>query len=198
MSVKKKTENIMRKNAITLVELIIALSLMGAVILGAMAFDRVSRGFLASTERQTRVVNTATFVADHIAKRALTAIGDINNPAVYSGTAPTAAGGGAMLFLQQDSNGNGRWEPGTDLIVGYTLDAANNTLLYCPDASTCAVTETLADRVFSFTPRFIIGVRCYAEVTITTRFDVAQAADPTTNPEAVVETSINVPGCSAA
>ncbi|MDD5585057.1 MAG: hypothetical protein PHV55_08390 [Candidatus Omnitrophica bacterium] len=195
---KKKTENTMRKTAVTLMELLIALAIMGGVILGAMAFDRVSRGFLASTERQTRVVNAATFVADHIAKRGLTAIGDINNPAVYAGTAPATAGSGAMLFLQQDSNGNGRWEPGTDLIAGYTLDAANNTLLYCPDASTCAATETLADRVFSFVPRFLIGVRCYAEVTITARFDVTRAADPTTNPEAVVETSINVPGCSAA
>ena len=68
----------MRKST-TLIELLIAVSLLSVVILAAATFDIASRNFLRASQRKAEVVNDATLVLDHMHKNILSAIGDIHN-----------------------------------------------------------------------------------------------------------------------
>jgi hypothetical protein len=83
----------MRK-AVTLTELLIAVSLMMVVILGAASFDIASRNFLNSSERKTQVLNELTLILEYLDKAATTAHGSPDNPAFSAS--------GNTLYIQQD------------------------------------------------------------------------------------------------
>ena len=70
------------KKAVTLIELLIAVFLLTAIILGVISFDVASRKFLRSSERKVEVINNLTLVLEHIDKNVLMAIGDKNRPAI--------------------------------------------------------------------------------------------------------------------
>ena len=65
------------KKTVTLMELTLAIALMGVVILGVTSFDVGSRQFLQSSERKTQVLNEATLIMDRISRDALTAVGSL-------------------------------------------------------------------------------------------------------------------------
>ena len=58
----------MPNKAITLVELMIAVALMGVVILGAVSFDAASRKMVGSSERRAVVMNDLAYILDAIDK----------------------------------------------------------------------------------------------------------------------------------
>jgi type II secretory pathway pseudopilin PulG len=169
---------IMRKKTVTLMELIIALSILGIVVLGAMSFDQAARGFLRSSERQTAIVNDATLATDHMAKMGLTAIGDAGLPAIYTA--------GNVLYMQQDSDGNGRWESAVDQVVNYAQQG--NTIVYCSTAA-CPTPQVLANNVVAAPTGFVINVVAgnYALVQVTTQLGTQQTT---------IESAIYAPSCS--
>jgi len=57
-----------KKTAITLIELIIAISLMSVVVLGAISFDSLSRKIVNSSERKAVVANDLTLALDYLQK----------------------------------------------------------------------------------------------------------------------------------
>ena len=65
------------KKAITLIELLIAISLLAAIILGAIAFEMFSRRILRSSERQVALLNDASYALERMTKDALQGIGDV-------------------------------------------------------------------------------------------------------------------------
>ena len=67
------------KKSITLVELIISITLLGVIILGATAFHIAGERFLTSSETKTQVLNELTFILQHLRKNILVATGDITN-----------------------------------------------------------------------------------------------------------------------
>lgn len=67
------------KKSVTLVELIISITLLGVIILGATAFHLSSERFLSSSEKKTQVLNELTFILQHLHKNILPATGDITN-----------------------------------------------------------------------------------------------------------------------
>lgn len=68
------------KKALTLIELIIASSLVGVIILAAFSMDRVSRTYYISSGRKAEVTNEANFVMEHIAKSMSNAVRSGANP----------------------------------------------------------------------------------------------------------------------
>ena len=70
------------KKSITLVELIISVTLMGVIILGAVAFHLAGGKLLTSSETKTRVLNDLSFVLQHLQKNILTAKGSADNPGI--------------------------------------------------------------------------------------------------------------------
>ncbi|HDN86289.1 MAG TPA: hypothetical protein ENG49_03615 [Candidatus Omnitrophica bacterium] len=88
----------MRKS-ITLVELIIAISLLGVILLGVTAFDVASRYFLKSNERKSQIVNEFTFILEHLSKNINQAVGDISNPGIVK----VEQNSRVLLHLRQDA-----------------------------------------------------------------------------------------------
>ncbi len=136
----------MIKRSLTLVELIIAIVLLGVVVLGVMAFDSASRQFLRSSERKVEVLNELTLIMEHIHKNTLLGIGDANNPAIAVTESP---GGVFNVTIRQDlaTNGNPLNTPqnyGDDRAVRYIFDtrAGNNSVTYAVLNSGGGVVET--------------------------------------------------------
>jgi hypothetical protein len=70
------------KKTITLIELLIAISLLLLIVLGAGAFHIASERFLRSSETKVSVVNDLTYILEHINKYISLATGDINVPGI--------------------------------------------------------------------------------------------------------------------
>jgi hypothetical protein len=70
------------KRAITLLELLIAISLLLLIVLGVGVFDIASRRFLRSSETKVSVVNDLAYILEHINKYISLATGDINVPGI--------------------------------------------------------------------------------------------------------------------
>lgn len=85
------------KKSVTLVELIISITLLGVIILGAIAFHLSSERFLTSSETKTQVLNELTFVLQHLHKNILLATGDLTNVGID-------ASGVTILRIRQDRN----------------------------------------------------------------------------------------------
>jgi len=123
----------MHKRAVTLLELLIAISLLGVVALGMASLDIFGRYYLSSIERLSLVQNELAYVLEYMAKMIHGqgiynstddkvsgiggAIGDLNNPPLqinrYSGR-------GFILKVFVDRNNNGRRDP-QDIWVGFQL-----------------------------------------------------------------------------
>ncbi|MDD4955722.1 MAG: prepilin-type N-terminal cleavage/methylation domain-containing protein [Candidatus Omnitrophica bacterium] len=170
------------KRAVTLMELIMAIALMGVVILGVASFDVGSRRFLQASERKAKVLNEATLIMDRISKDALVAVGDRNNPAIV----PNAAGNGMTIRVGNDV--------GVVHIVTYTLVGAQII------RSENGVNETLTNRATGFA----VGAAINNTVPVTiglvfqTNQPHATPQDLTANPEVQIQSNIEVPGWSLA
>lgn len=121
----------MRKS-VTLGELLIAVTLLGVIILGTIAFDTASRELLRSSERRVEVVNDATFILEHIHKNVLRGIGDITSAGRRAVRVVNHPDGlVSELLIWQDSNGDGVLTPGSpDRQVKYIFDRSNHTVTF--------------------------------------------------------------------
>ena len=63
-----KPNNPEQRTALTLIELLIAVSLMTVLMMSAFSFEFASQRFLRSSERKTVVLNEVTFVMEHMHK----------------------------------------------------------------------------------------------------------------------------------
>jgi len=121
----------MHKRAVTLLELLIAISLLGVVALGMASLDIFSRYYLSSIERLSLVQNELAYVLDYMSKvihgqGALFpdgivrgrggAIGDLNNPPLQI----NRYAGGFILKVFVDWNNNGKRDT-QDMWVGFQL-----------------------------------------------------------------------------
>ncbi|MFA5336738.1 MAG: prepilin-type N-terminal cleavage/methylation domain-containing protein [Candidatus Omnitrophota bacterium] len=170
------------KKAVTLIELTMAIALMGVVVLGVASFDVGSRRFLQSSERSTQVLNEATLIMDRISKDALTAVGRVNAAAI------TVAGN--TVTINQDTNNDGA----VDTVVSYSL--AGNQLTRAAGANV----EVLTNRATGFAVGNQIGNT--VPVVLTLVFDVAlprntvQERAANNNPQVQVQSNMEVPGWS--
>ena len=170
------------KKAVTLIELTMAIALMGVVVLGVASFDVGSRRFLQSSERNTQVLNEATLIMDRISKDAFTAVGRVNAAAI------TVAGN--TVTINQDTNNDGA----VDTVVSYSL--AGNQLTRAAGANV----EVLTNRATGFAVGNQIGNT--VPVVLTLVFDVAlprntvQERAANNNPQVQVQSNMEVPGWS--
>lgn len=111
-----------KKRGVTLIELLIAIALIGALSLGIWSIDLFSRYQLRNSESRARVENDITFVIEHITKAIVGrqgrggAIGDINNPAMLAGYYLIDSMPGVIIWI--DRNGNGERD-GSDVRIAY-------------------------------------------------------------------------------
>jgi hypothetical protein len=182
------------KKSTSLLELIIAIALVGLVLLGVTAFDTASRKFLHSSERQNQVLNEGALILDHMDRNALMGIGQARMFVLVAGVltpqpAPAIVATNTSLDIRLDSNRNGRIDA-ADVTVRY--QRAGNQLQFIPDITNLAAFEVLSNRVFAFTPTQANNT---AHVAITLRFNTAQAAS-LENPQVTVQNAVTVPAWS--
>ncbi len=149
------------KKSVTLVELLISVSLLGVIVLGAIAFHLAGEKFLTSSERKAQVLNELTFVLQHLQKNILTATGSVNNPGIRVV--------GNILLLTQDTQN-----------VDYHFDTGGNTIRFRVNAGGW---ENLTERFIN--PGFAIA-RVDGGVQITNlalRLNPADTKNDSTNPE---------------
>ncbi|MFA5272227.1 MAG: type II secretion system protein [Candidatus Omnitrophota bacterium] len=168
--------------ALTLTELIVAITLMGVIILGVVSFDFGSRNMLKSSERKTQVMNQAALILDRISKDALTGIGDLGAPAMNV----TAN----ALNIRQDDGDGVRESTASDPIVSYVFDNGAHTLTRTVGASPA---ETMSDNVVDFTAIIFDNT---ALVTIQLRPNPAIPENAFDNPQVTIQSSIEAPAWS--
>ncbi len=159
------------KKAISLVELIIAVILMGVIILGAFSFDLASRGFFRSSETKVEVVNDLTFVLEHLHKNIMQGVGTVDNPALVWNS------GSGVLTINQD-DGAGGTTP-----VTYEFDPAANTITF-------GANDVLTRRLEALDLSSDIGVDADSAFYINEmvfQYDPASDTDPRENPQATIK-----------
>lgn len=161
------------KKAITLTELMIAISLMGVVILGAVAFDSASRRLMGSSERKTAVLNELSLIADYFHRDGSLCSGGTDLDACYR-RGPSPAG---VLNVCMMQDVNTPWLYSDDALLTYIFDTNNHTIMRNG--------ETISNR-FMTTAGNLNNSVSNDSVTvwpIVLRYNPALGADDSTNPE---------------
>ncbi|MFH0762380.1 MAG: hypothetical protein V1925_00635 [Candidatus Omnitrophota bacterium] len=133
-------------NSLTLVELLIALILLFAVVMGFSSIDLFSRRQLLNSERQIKLQNEVSTLIEHMSKNIQMAAGTASDFPVQINN---AAAGGPLMAINMDSDGDGA----TDKIVAYQYRTANYEVAYYDDYSgppgLAKKSETIATKIKS-------------------------------------------------
>jgi hypothetical protein len=139
----------MIKKSISLIELLIAISLLSLIIIGAGSFHLASSQFLHSSERKTEVLNEMTYILEHMQKYVMQASGDINNPGIDSQNLPTQK----RLHIRLANNTPDDLSDDDWVTYRYFTQGANiYTLQFCPprqDINNCNNWEELSERLIA-------------------------------------------------
>lgn len=189
--------------AITIVELIVSIILLGMIVLGMFSIDLFSREQFLSTDKRIKLQNEAVYVLSHMSKQLSAAIGDVghtNNWAVdftYSGGVLTS------LRAKIDSNANGRRDDATDTEIRYCIgvttcnnpSAFANTLYFNPKflPAPASAPEILSSHVTAFAASQVGNC---INLNLNVCHDPTQTCGTAVNPQYNMETSIKMPSVS--
>jgi prepilin-type N-terminal cleavage/methylation domain-containing protein len=155
-----------RRRGITLLEMLIALTLVGVVSIGILSIDTFSRYQAVTASQRATLQEEAANAIEHMQKHIFTAIGDdLNWPIVlYPGNQGFAA--------RLDTNQNGRLDPGVDQWVAYLN--RNNQIHFYSGMATSAMPgadgEVIANHIRSVSGNNVItGMRVMDEHSIVPR-----------------------------
>jgi hypothetical protein len=192
-----------QNKSITLMELLIALVLMGLVILGINSITIFSRYQLISLDRRIKVQNDLSFCLDHIAKRGLSTIG---NEKVFGEKTAVVIETDTSLALYIDAPRSSLGiRDVNDYWIKYTFDKSSNRLLYCSNcgaSSAClncreeGKEEVLSGIITSFKPGKNFSEGNYVYVKISGRWDPSKEKDSVDNPEVIMRSTIYLPSVS--
>lgn len=171
-------------SGITLLELLIAVSLLSLLIIGFSGIELFSRYQVISADKRTRVQNEAAHVVEHISKNIANAIGDRNDFPVAN--IPDGAS------IRVDSNRNGRRDA-ADTQIAYRFLPGNIMRYYSNYPGSF---ETISQKISNFT---------WTVVNNSFEVEVVACDDPDSNPfacgtsdnpAAEITTRINMPSVS--
>ncbi len=118
-------------SSFTLVELVIAIMLLGVLVLSFFSIDLFTRGHAQDSERRAQLQNVLTFVIEHM-KKNITGTASSGGAVGDPGAAPlnfTAIAGENSLRVWVDQNPNGMRD-GSDRELGYRYHPANYQIWY--------------------------------------------------------------------
>ena len=120
------------KDGLTLVELLIAVALIGILAVGISSLATYANFFLVSSDRRAQVQNEASFVLEHMAKHLGQAISSVDYPGVIMlGT--------SRIRVRLDRNGNGQPDDdGANDWIAYIYDSGLNTITFYSQCSASA------------------------------------------------------------
>ncbi|MCP4652067.1 MAG: hypothetical protein GY858_01620 [Candidatus Omnitrophica bacterium] len=159
------------KKSSTLMELIISISLLSVIILGAVSFDLASRNFLQSSERKTEVLNEIMYIIDYLQKELSEATGTIDNNAVSVSCA------GVLCTVTIDKDGDGVVDP-EDVTCIVNVSSGTNRM-------TCDGT-VFSERITASSMAAAGDGYGMVINNLTLRYDPAEVVDAKTNPEVII------------
>jgi type II secretory pathway component PulJ len=188
------------KKSVTLVELLIAISLLSLIVIGFSSIDVFSRYQVITSSRRSTLQNEVSYALDHMSKHISQAAGnrkiDEQKP-IYT----ESIGGQNAIEAHIDSNRNGQ----ADKWIVYRLVSANATpseehrILYCSDwdipSLRCSVNEEVICRRVQTFNIDDSAQQDYVRVRVTARWQVEQAAS-IDNPEVTMRANIRMPAVS--
>ena len=203
-----------QKCAITLVELLIAISLVGVLAIGISSVDTYTHFHLMSSDRRAQIQNEASYVLEHMVKNINSAIGNANDWAVK------AYNDNKGIRIRIDDNPANGMVDGTDHWIAYRHEdigspATDSEIRYYPDAGNVEVPagsyESIARKIAISTGGFY-GLEFQGnfdvnnwlndsiiEVKITACWDPAEArflCGTIDNPEVTMRNRIKMPAVS--
>jgi prepilin-type N-terminal cleavage/methylation domain-containing protein len=125
---KSHSANPRLPKAVTLLELLIAMVLIGMIVLGLHTIEIFSRFHILASDRRVKLQNDATYVLEHLAKTMLNAVGDVGDASRNPIETNTIEGDNA-LRIWTDTNSNGQRDTG-DKQVAYRYNATNYEIWY--------------------------------------------------------------------
>ena len=190
-----------QKKAITLMELLIAVSLVGLLSIGMWSIDLFSRHQLMTSDRRARVQNEASFALEHMAKEIIKAIGDKDNPAVS--TAAIASDTAIRIYVDLASDGQSpgdgqrgtsgdRWRAYRYRGAGAPASSRYQIWYYPNYINPSSTYEVISKKISYFAPTAIDN---YVNIDLKSRYD--PSADVTIdNPQVEMRVNLKMPAVS--
>lgn len=179
--------------SVTLIELLIAITLLSVIILGFSSIDLFSRFHLRTAQRRSDIQNEISYVLEHMAKEIARAIGDANQLPVTIETAGGPNPAWMRIRAWIDSNRNGIRDT-NDIETAYQWNRGGSQFRYWPDYA--GPNQVISNRVVDFN----INQRDnYVEVNISACWDPDGAPDACgtlDNPQITMRARINMPSVS--
>lgn len=200
---------IKQEYAITLIELLIATSLIGVLVVGISSLYTYTHFHLRGSDYRAQLQNEASYVLEHMAKNITGtanrggAIGDSTNPPVFrTEPLPTVISLVAII----DSTPDGIRDINNDYFIEYRYDNSTDSIVYCAQCTIplcmfgCFVSKlkTLSSRIYDFNPTYN-ATDNYLEVELTACWDPTEAqfdCGTIDNPAVTMRNRINMPAVS--
>jgi len=199
--------NLKNTYAVTLIELLLAISLLVVVMLAVSAIDIVSRRQLKEVDLRTTLYNEINYAMESIVKNVSQAVGIYSDPAVCvnsTGTTPTGCpaddsvqSGSYLNFRRQDTSGVAPTFSNLADNPWGVYRLASNEIQYSENSGSTwdSLTRSRISSIL-FTRGGTQNINS-VNVRISAREKPLSAVDPLTNPEVTVESNITVNGMSA-
>jgi prepilin-type N-terminal cleavage/methylation domain-containing protein len=189
------------KKALTLIELLIAISLLSLIVIGFSSIELFSHYQVISSDRRAGLQNEVSYALDHMAKHISQAAGN----RIIAGQEPiytNLIGGRHAIEAHIDTNRDGQG----DRWIAYRLVSNSGTpseehrILYCPDCpdAACAACNVTEEVVCRRTQTFNIddsAQQDYVRLRVTSRWEVGDAVS-VDNPEVTMRANIRMPAVS--
>lgn len=194
--------NLFHCKSLSLIELIIAITLMALVVLGFASIDLFSRFQVLSSGRRAKAQNEASSVLEHMTKEISKAVGS----AGISGQAPISndtIGVDTAIHAYIDSDRDGRG----DRWIAYRFISASYEIQYCPEClgnppcDSClspwgsADENILSQKITYFIPNYNLSDN-YIDISVTACDDPVGTCGTRDNPSVTMQTRIKMPAVS--
>jgi len=139
--------NLRLNKSITLLELIIAMVILGFVVAGLYSIEIFSRAQLTAVDRRSRLQAEASYLLEHMVKNINQAIGDVNNLAVNN---DTISGCDQAVRIWIDYNPNGQRDAGDRQIAYCYKGTPDFQARYYPNYPSSPDYEVISQRISNF------------------------------------------------
>ena len=195
---------ILSRKSITLIELLIALSLLAVMVLSINSIGVFSRYHSVSADRRAKIQNELSLSLEHLTKHLSTATGNEtlygDDSAVYISPNSTST---TVLSVFTDANFDGLVDSTNDYWIGYNFNSSTHQLSYCGQCASascgsCSVTtEYLSEHITAFSAEKKLSAgENYIEVALSACYDPAQthaSCGSADNPDISMSTSVGLP-----
>jgi hypothetical protein len=181
----------MMKRSITLLEMILAMSLLGTILIATTGIDLAARSFFKASDYRVRVANDLSFIFDHIQSFAALSSG-------WQDSAGYSIPSNSTLRIRLDGSTPNQFDDASDTWVEYDFNSVNNTIVFCDNfvvgTGCVGSSEILSSRIVpnsDSSPFFTVsGADSTLSLDISARYDPDSSASRRDNPEINLKTTV--------